>query len=183
MFFKDCVADIAPVYDYQLDYLQQGLSELESTQRAFISKSNSIYKKHSGAAVAYVSNYIASQQHALLRNFVPRRHHIVELIGLPNLEPFFNTTYFDRCCHLMMIPMRGSVSYSWTEGPKDGEKVSTTLIAGRAYLLNNRAPRQVVEITSGFQCYISLWIDFDLMYYLKEFDGNSKIDRKADEYF
>lgn len=181
MFFKDCVAEVAPIYSYQVDYLQQGLSELTPFTRAFISKANSCYQKHSAAAVSYVSQYVASQQHPMLRNYVPRRHHIIEQAGLPNLEPFFNTTYFDRACHLLMVPMRGFVSYKWIE-PKDAG-VEAELKVGAAYLLNNRAPRQVVNVSTDYQCYVSLWIDFDLMYYLKEFDGNSKIDRKADEYF
>lgn len=182
MFFKDCITEVAPIYSYQHDYLKQGLAELAPFKRAFISKSNSVYNTHSTAACNYVSQYIASQQHIALKNFIPRRHHILELVDSPNFEPFFNTTYFDRVCQLVMVPMRGSISYKWTN-PKEKLDVRAALEVGKAYLLNNRAPRQVIDVSADYQCYISMWIDFDLMYYLKEHDGNSVIDRKADEYF
>lgn len=181
MFTKECITNICPIYDYQIEYLKQSLLQenLKPSSRAFISKNNSMYSAHSLPGVSYVSAYIGSQQHPMLKNFVPRRHHIMSQQDAPNLEIFFNTTYFDRIAHFLMVPITGSVTYQYTEGPK----IIGTLTPGSAYILNNRSPRHIVDISSDYLCYISLWLDFDLMFFLKEYDGNSKIERKADEYF
>lgn len=179
MFFSSCVEEVAPIYQYQLDYLSQGLSELKPTSRAFASKTNSVYSKHSSAATSYVSAYIASQQHPMLLNYVPRRHHVIEQASEPDRTVFYNMTYFDRVSHLVIVPLTGSVSYQWSEGPK---RVAH-LEPGKAYIVNNRAPRAVTAMELPYRCYVALWLDFDLMFYLKEYDGNGQIERKKDEYY
>jgi hypothetical protein len=178
MFIKDGIIDLMPVYPYQIDYLNQDLSVLATNPRAFICKNNGHYENISINGCRYVSNYISSQQHPLLKDFVPRKYHVVEQAEEPDTSVFFNLTYFDRVCHLIMVPTAGSLTYAYT-----GIETPFTLEVGRAYAVNNRAPRAVTSITPNFRCFISLWIDFDLAYYLKEYDGNSKCERKKDEYF
>lgn len=178
MFIKEGIIDLLPVYPYQIDYLNQELSELVLSPRAFISKSNSHYDQISINGCRYVANYLGSQHHPLLHNFVPRKYHVAEQTEPFDPTVFFNMTYFDRVCQLIMVPTCGSVTYAYT-----GIESPFKLDVGRAYAVNNRAPRSIVSITSNFRCFISLWIDFDLAYYLKDYDGNSKCERKKDEYF
>jgi hypothetical protein len=177
MFIKEGVAELMPVHPYQLDYLHQELSELAPNPRAFISKTNAHYGRISQAGCRYVANYLGSQHHPALHSFVPRRYHVVEQAE-QDREVFFNTTYFDRVCQAVFVPMNGSVTYAYP-----GLDGSFKLEVGRAYAVNNRAPRAIVDMTPGFRCFVSMWIDFDLAYYLKEYDGNGKMDRKKDEFF
>lgn len=178
MFIKEGVIDLLPVYPYQLDYLHQELAEPKPNTRAFISKTNVHYGKVSDNACRYVSNYLASQHHPMLHSFMPRRFHIVEQ-AQPDPDLFFNMTYFDRVCHAIFVPMHGSVSYAYA----GLENQVFSLEVGRAYAVNNRAARAMVDMTPGFRCFVSQWIDFDLAFYLKDYDGNSKMERKKDEYF
>lgn len=178
MFIKEGVIDLLPVHPYQVDYLHQELEELKPNLRAFISKTNSHYTKFSAAGSRYVANYIGSQHHPVLHSFIPKRFHVVEQQEA-DPDPFFNTTYFDRVCQAVFVPMHGSVTYAY---PGIDNRVFE-LQVGRAYAVNNRAPRKVVDMSPGFRCFVSMWIDFDLAYFLKEYDGTSKMDRKKDEYF
>lgn len=178
MFIEEGIVDLLPVYPYQIDYLQQDLADLAPNPRAFISKANSHYGKISQNGCRYVANYLASQHHPALHSFIPRRYHVVEQQGIDR-DVFFNTTYFDRVCQAVFVPISGSVSYAY---PGIDDKVFR-LEVGRAYAVNNRAPRAMIDMTPGFRCFVSMWIDFDLAYYLKEYDGTSKMDRKKDEYF
>ena len=178
MFIKDGIVDLMPVYPYQLDYLHQELGNLAPNTRAFVSRTNQHYGTFSQAGCRYVTHYIGSQQHPALHSFVPRRYHVVEQAEVDR-DAFFNTTYFDRVCQAVFVPMHGTASYAYPG--LDGRVF--TLEPGRAYAVNNRAPRSLVDMTPGFRCFVSLWIDFDLAYYLKEYDGNGVMERKKDEFF
>jgi hypothetical protein len=178
MFIKEGILDLLPVYPNQIDYLHRELGEPKPNQRAFVSKTNAHYAKTSQGACRYAASYLASQHHPALHSLVPRRYYIVEQVEI-DAVPFFNTTYFDRVCQAVFVPMQGSITYGYA-GIDD--KVFK-LEVGRAYAVNTRAPRSIVEMTPGFRCFVSIWIDFDLAYYLKEHDGVSKMERRKDEYF
>lgn len=178
MFIEEAVIEVCEVFPYQAEYMEEGLSEPVESKRAFACKNNLLYSKIDLGTAAYISNYIASQHVKELQNFVPRKHNGVALPAEPDMSYFLNTTYFDRICHLVVVPLRGSVTYEY-----GATNVQFELTAGKAYMVNNRAPRKIVKFDSQFKALATLWIDFDLAYYLKEHDGNSVFDRRADEYF
>lgn len=178
MFIKEGVVELLPLFPYQLDYLRQDLGDLQSNPRAFLSKNNAHYKKFSEAACRYVCNYISSQHRPILKDFIPRKFHMVAQVDDPDTTYFFNTTYFDRVCQVIFVPIEGEIVYNY--GSLEGD---FKLEVGKAYAVNTRAPRMVKSMSPDFKCFVSMWIDFDLSFYLKEYDGSGVCERKKDEFF